>query len=47
MLRFLVPLQGVAGLTALTAGAYVVAGLGVALLVAGAFLMFGAWMSSR
>lgn len=41
-LALLVALQGVAGVAALTAGAYVLAGPGWALVVAGAFLVLGA-----
>lgn len=45
MLRNLMRLQGVAGLAALSAGVYLVLGLGFALIAAGVFLTFGAWSS--
>lgn len=35
--------QGVAGVACVGAGAYLVAGLGVALLVVGGFFLLGAW----
>lgn len=36
-------LQGAAGVVCLAAGAYLLAGLGVALVVFGVFLLLGAW----
>ena len=41
--RALAGAQGVAGVGCLTGGAYVLAGVGWALVVLGAFLVIGAW----
>lgn len=43
--RSLSAAQGLAGVACLAAGAYIVAGLGIALLVLGGFLLVGAWGS--
>lgn len=43
MLNRVPALQGVAGVCCVTAGAYVLAGVGVALVAFGVFLLVGAW----
>jgi predicted phage tail protein len=43
--RAIVQAQGVAGVVSIAAGAYLLAGLGVALLLAGVALLVGAWSS--
>lgn len=44
-MRKLLALQGVAGVTCVATGAAVVFGYGWALIVAGAFLLVGAWVT--
>lgn len=44
-MRKLLALQGVAGVACLAAGAGMVLGLGWSLIVAGAFLLVGAWVT--